>query len=165
MKLKIMFAKKKSFLVIFLFIANYLFAQLPTNGLDVKHYTFFISLNDSNNIIRGKANITTGFTKNENEVVFDLVDKKKSGKGMAVISVDKNNSPIQFYQDSQHLVINDKMQVGNEATYNIVYEGIPADGLIIGNNKYGDRVFLATTGQTERIIGFPATTIFQTKQP
>jgi len=139
--LKLLLSKRNFGVIVLVFFTNYLFAQLPTNGLDVKHYTFFISLNDSNNIIRGKAEITTGFTKNENKVVFDLVDKNSGGKGMTVISVGKNNSPIQFYQDSQHLVINDQMQAGSEATYEIVYEGIPADGLIIGNNKYGDRVF------------------------
>lgn len=134
-------SKEKFGLIVFVFFANHLFAQLQTNGLDVKHYTFFISLNDSNNIIRGKAEITTGFTKNESKVVFDLVDKNSAGKGMTVISVNKNNKSIPYSQDSQRLVINDKMQAGSETTYEIVYEGIPADGLIIGNNKYGDRVF------------------------
>lgn len=137
-----MLLSKRNFgVLVLVFIANYLFAQLPTNGLDVKHYTFYIFLNDSNNIIRGKAEITTRFTKNEKKVIFDLVAKNAAGKGMSVISVGRDNNPIQFYQDSQHLVINEKMQAGSEATYDILYEGIPADGLIIGNNKYGNRVF------------------------
>lgn len=121
----------------------YFFAQLPTNGLDVKHYAFNISLNDSTNIIKGKAIITTAFTKNEDQIVFDLINKNADGKGMTVLSVTKNNKNLEFSQDAQHLIINDKGFVGKENTYSITYEGIPADGLIISNTKNGDRSFFA----------------------
>ena len=119
----------------------FLFAQMPTNGLDVKHYSFFITLNDSNNIINGKAEIITAFLKSENEVVFDLVNKRDDGKGMTVNSVSKNGSNINFEQDNQHLIIQDKGNPGSENIYTISYEGIPADGLIISNNRYGERTF------------------------
>ena len=119
----------------------FLFAQMPTNGLDVKHYSFFIALNDSNNIINGKAEITTAFLKPENEVVFDLVNKRNDGKGMTVTSVSKNGSNVNFEQDNQHLIIQDKGNPGSENIYTISYEGIPADGLIISNNRYGERTF------------------------
>ena len=39
------------------------------------------------------------------------------------------------------MVISDTGIPGNENTYTISYEGIPADGLIISNNKYGARTF------------------------
>lgn len=120
-----------------------LFAQMPTNGLDVKHYSFSITLNDSNNIIKGKAEITTGFTKDEKNVSFDFVNKNKDGKGMMVASVTKNGNAISFSQDSQHLIIDDKALAGAENIYTINYEGIPADGLIISNTKYGSRSFFA----------------------
>ena len=51
-----------------LLFTTVLFAQIPTNGLDVKHYTFYIVLNDSNNVIMGTAQVTTGFTEKENTV-------------------------------------------------------------------------------------------------
>ena len=72
------------------------FAQMPANGLDVKHYTFYIDLNDSNNHIMGTALITTGFTKNVKRVKLDLVNKNKEGKGMMVTSVLKNGIDLDY---------------------------------------------------------------------
>ncbi|MBC7556488.1 MAG: M1 family metallopeptidase, partial [Chryseobacterium sp.] len=138
------FLNKKYFIVFLVFLCNsFLSAQLPTNGLDVKHYAFNITLNDDNNIIKGTAIITTDFTENVDKVQLDLVKKNSDGKGMTVLSVTKNNQNLQFSQDAQHLIINDKGILGQENTYTINYEGIPADGLIIGNTKNGDRSFFA----------------------
>ncbi|HEY5462781.1 MAG TPA: M1 family metallopeptidase [Hanamia sp.] len=135
----------KKFLSTFITLAcsSVLFAQMPTNGLDVKHYSFTIALNDSNNIIKGEAEITTGFTKDESEVIFDLVNKNNDGKGMTVTSVTKNGVTLNFSQDSQHLIINDRVQTKQVNRYTISYEGTPADGLIISNTKYGHRSFFA----------------------
>ena len=133
--------KKIILIIALLFSDIFLFAQMPTNGLDVQHYSFYIRLNDSNNIIHGKAIITTGFLKPESEIVFDLVNMKTDGKGMKVNSVSKSGLPIKFDQDDQHLIIHDRGIPGNENIYTIGYEGIPADGLIISNNKYGARTF------------------------
>jgi aminopeptidase N len=123
--------------------ATYVFAQIPTNGLDVKHYDFSITLNDSNNIIKGNAQITTAFIKDENQIVFDLVNRNKDGKGMTVTSVTKNGIALNFSQDSQHLFIQDEGLKGKVNIYNISYEGIPADGLIISNTKFGERSFFS----------------------
>ena len=134
----------KIFLSTFFFVsAANLSAQIPTNGLDVKHYSYSIFLNDSNNIIKGNALITTGFTKNENRVIFDLVSKNKDGKGMTVTSVTRNGIALNFLQDSQHVMISDPGIKGKENIYRISYEGVPADGLIISNTKFGDRSFFA----------------------
>ncbi len=135
--------EKNSFNFSGLFSGIFLFAQMPTNGLDVKHYSFYIALNDSNNIIKGNAVITTAFLKPENEVVFDLVNKKNDGKGMTVTSVSKSGLKINFEQDNQHLIIKDKGNPGKENIYSISYEGTPADGLIISNNKFGERTFFS----------------------
>ena len=123
------------------FFAVKLFAQIPTNGLDVKHYDFSITLNDINNIIKGNAEIITAFKQNEKEIIFDLVNKNKDGKGMTVTSVTKNGIALTFSQDSQHLFIQDHGLKGKETIYSISYEGIPEDGLIISNTKFGDRSF------------------------
>lgn len=140
---KWLFSKKSISIVIALCLNALLYAQIPTNGLDAKHYSFSITLNDTNDIIVGKAEITTGFTKDENKVIFDLVNKNKDGKGMSVISVTKNGIALSFSQDSQHLIINDEVKKNQENMYSISYEGIPADGLIISKTKYGHRSFFA----------------------
>lgn len=118
-----------------------LFAQIPTNGIDVQHYNFSLRLNDSNNIIKGNAVITTKFTKSLNEVVFDLVNKNEEGKGMTVTSVKRNGAPIQYSQDAQHLIIHERALASEEKTYNISYDGVPEDGLIISDNQFRQRVF------------------------
>lgn len=133
--------KKIAATFILLFIVSALFAQMPTNGLDVKHYTFKIALNDTTNVIEGEAEITMGFLNPENEVVLDLVNKNPEGKGMDVTAVLKNGMALKFEQDSQHLIIQDKGIPGKENTYTIRYKGVPADGLIISNNKFGQRTF------------------------
>ncbi|HSN08132.1 MAG TPA: hypothetical protein VLS85_03790, partial [Hanamia sp.] len=133
--------RKFSVTVVASLLVSSLFAQMPTNGLDVKHYTFNITLNDSNNIIKGEAQITTGFLKPENEITFDLANKNTEGKGMTVLGVSKNGVKETFTQNDQHLIIHDKGKPGEENVYSISYEGIPADGLIISNNKYGARTF------------------------
>ncbi len=137
------FQRKYFIAIIALLYSSFLYAQLPTNGLDVKHYGFSITLNDSNNNIKGTAVITTAFTGNENKVQLDLVNKNNDGKGMTVLSVTKNNEPLHFTQDAQHLYIDDNGMPGKENTYTISYEGVPADGLIISNTQYGQRSFFA----------------------
>ena len=126
-----------------LLFTTVLFAQIPTNGLDVKHYTFYITINDSNNIIMGTAEVTTGFIEKENTIRLDLVNKNKDGKGMRVTSVLKNGADLEYEQDSQHLIISDRGTPGNENTYTISYEGIPTDGLIISKNKFNNRTFFS----------------------
>ena len=116
-------------------------AQIPTNGLDVQHYRFELQLSDDNNIIKGEATITVKFTKSLNKVFFDLVQKQPDGKGMTVTAVTKNNQPVNFSQDAQHVIIEDAGTAATENIYTIYYVGIPTDGLIISNNKYGHRTF------------------------
>lgn len=118
-------------------------AQIPIIGLDVQHYQFTLQLNDSNNLIKGEAVITTKFTKAVDKVVFDLVQKKADGKGMTVTAVIKNDQPISFTQDAQHLTINESANTSDENIYTITYEGTPSDGLIIDKNKYGHRTFFS----------------------
>ncbi len=118
------------------------FAQLNP-ALDVQHYRFAIQLNDSNNIIKAEAQITIKFLQDVNEVKLDLVQKKTGGKGMIVMNVKQNENGVSFLQDSEHIVINAAAKKGEEHIYTIVYEGVPADGLIIDTNKFGHRTFFS----------------------
>ena len=71
--------KKFFALLLILNISFATFAQLNP-AVDVQHYRFDIDLNDSNNIIKGEAQITVKFLNDVNEVAFDLVQKKKMEK-------------------------------------------------------------------------------------
>src|SRR4051794_4741514 len=122
------------------------FTKLPAQlnpALDVQHYSFAIQLNDSNNIINAEAQITIKLLQDVNEVKLGLVQKRQDGKGMIVTKVKQDGNDAGFLQQAQNLVINAPARKGEEHLYTIAYEGMPADGLIISQNKHGDRTFFS----------------------
>lgn len=123
-----------------LFISLSSLAQLNP-ALDVQHYRFSILLNDLNDIIEGNAVVTIKFKQDVNEVSLDLVAKTLDGKGMTVTQVTKDGSPLNYSQDSNHLIISDAVKMGTVHSYEIKYNGDPVDGLFISKNKFGDRTF------------------------
>ena len=134
--------KKFFALLLILNISFATFAQLNP-AVDVQHYRFDIDLNDSNNIIKGEAQITVKFLNDVNEVAFDLVQKKEDGKGMVVTNATSDDKIITFSQDSQHIIINTTAKKNEQHVYTINYEGVPEDGLIISKNKFDHRTFFA----------------------
>ena len=133
--------------LIFFFLAmtcHTIYAQ--NKSIDVQHYRFEISLNDSNNIIHGNAGISFRIKEAGSMVYFDLRGPDDStGKGMKVSRVLENNKNLKFTQDSNHLNIylSTSSAVNNQTTMQISYEGIPEDGLIISKNKFDKRTFFA----------------------
>jgi aminopeptidase N len=128
-------------LLLSLFICFSAKAQSPGAAIDVQHYGFTIQLNDKDNSIRGKAEITLKFLKKADSFRIDLVKKNSSGKGMLVSSVIESGEQIQFKQDSDALHIMAVSREGRKRTFTITYQGVPADGLIISKNKFGHRTF------------------------
>jgi aminopeptidase N len=118
-------------------------AQAPGRNIDVQHYRFQLELNDSTDVIRGQSRVDFIFTEAEpGEVVLDLVDRQEKG-GMKVLSVKAGEEDVPFRQSDEQLIL----EVGGlkslelKMSLLITYEGIPADGLVISKNKYGDRTF------------------------
>jgi aminopeptidase N len=116
-------------------------AQSYNADIDVQHYGYSLELNDNNNDIKGSAAITVEFKKDVSSFPLDLVKKNSTGKGMTVASVTENGTPVRFDQDSDRLILHTAGKSGSQHVYLVQYEGIPADGLIITNNKYGHRGF------------------------
>jgi aminopeptidase N len=111
-------------------------------SIDVINYTFSLTLTDETNEIDGKAEIKIKFNKAAKNFYLDLVSVQSNNTGMTVESVLENNQPLSFSQVNNQLVINNSVtETGELRTYIIKYKGIPADGLIISKNKYGDRTF------------------------
>src|SRR6476661_1552583 len=99
---------------------NTLYAQ--NRSIDVQHYRFEIYLNDSNNILRGKATIKFRTKKAGSMVSLDLNGPDdKNGKGMKVFQVSENNKELKFTQDSNHLNIyfDARLDLNNETTVEI----------------------------------------------
>ena len=63
---------------------------------------------------------------------------------MIVRSVSENGKDLPFTHEGNMLEIPvESVNIGQSKTYTISYTGIPADGLYISKNKFGDRTFFA----------------------
>lgn len=131
----------KFLFAVLLLSGSRLAAQSYNPSIDVQHYDFLLELNDSNNIIRGVASVNLEFTKTVDQFALDFTQKNDEGKGMTVTSVSMDGAKVPFTQDAQQLFIHSRGAAGQKHTYIIIYSGIPADGLIISNNKFGKRGF------------------------
>jgi len=141
----------KRFFILFLVLFVGLYASradfYPKDpNIDVLSYTFKVNLSDNTDKIEIEAIIKLRFMK-EGVTGFslDLVDKgsRDDGKGMFISGITRINEEIGFTHENNRIGIRlESSTKKNEVrTYIIKYEGIPADGLIIGPNKHGDRTF------------------------
>ncbi len=76
-----------------------LFAQTHHNRLesiDVMQYGFEIHLNDSTNVIEGRASVIFNVLKLIESITLDLTSINSSGKGMKVKSVKTNHIYANF---------------------------------------------------------------------
>lgn len=111
--------------------------------IDVQHYSFEVHLNDTTNRIEGRTRISVKFLKAADNVLFDLASINKQNKGMLVKSVKWKNEPLTFIHKSNILQIelNRTVHANENIDFIIEYSGVPIDGLVISENKYGDRTF------------------------
>jgi aminopeptidase N len=67
------------------------------------------------------------------------------GKGMTVTAVTSGGESLPFRHESDRLYINlpHAFQSGDHYDFTVSYHGIPATGILIGINKYGDRGFFS----------------------
>lgn len=116
--------------------------------IDAINYAFKINLSDDTDEIICEVVIDIRYrASGENHLRLDLINKSAelSGKGMQVSTVTSNGSTLSYSHKNDELIINlPSASVENELKrYTIKYRGIPATGLKIGNNKYGDRTFFS----------------------
>jgi aminopeptidase N len=112
--------------------------------MDVVHYDFHITLNDTTDRIEGLAVITLAFFGDADHVSLDLSNQRNDGKGMVVSEVtsavkikwDHNDDRLKISFEKKP-AINDTIRVS------VFYQGVPSDGLIISDNKFMDRVFFS----------------------
>ncbi|MBN2634078.1 MAG: M1 family metallopeptidase [Bacteroidales bacterium] len=117
----------------------------PDPGVDVKHYEFNITLSDKSDMIFCRAGIDIEFRSSTEVLSFDLASKEAGGKGMAVSSVTLNGSNAEWSHSDDKLKIIPAVPFKEKAfiQVSVSYSGIPADGLIITGNKFGNRTFFA----------------------
>jgi aminopeptidase N len=125
---------------IFSLICSISYCQLP---VDILHYRFKIDLNDSTDIIYGETAIDLKLNKPSDHLYLDLVNKNAKGKGMVVSEV--RGEAVQSFAQINNILDIKLKPIKSSITFSleIFYSGIPADGLIISKNKYGDRTFFS----------------------
>lgn len=136
------------FVVSFLILPQLLSADnYPINkNIDIKHYSFEITVSDTSDEIIGSTQITILF-KNAGVNTFrlDLINKSgdKQGKGMEIDAVKLANMPVAYTHQNDEVIISlpSPSTANTELVFTISYHGIPYDGLKIGATKFGDRSF------------------------
>lgn len=119
--------------------------SISQSNIDVLHYKFEIGLSDKTDTIKGKATITLDFTETSDKFSLNLAAPNSKGKGMIVDLVKENDEVLASMQKQDSLLATLKRAAkkGETRTFEILYKGIPSDGLIISKNRYGDRTFFA----------------------
>lgn len=109
-------------------------------NIDVQKYHLDILVTDESNSITVQEKVQILFTKTSNNFTLDLTSQDNEGLGMLVSSVKENDIETSFSQAGEKLIIQtEKGFESNVNMYTIEYSGIPTDGLVIGENKYGSR--------------------------
>jgi aminopeptidase N len=121
----------------------------PRNkNIDILHYTFTLYLNDESNVIKGETLIDIRLKENGiKDFSLDLIGKTTiiEDTGMTVNSVTSGGNSLKYDHKNGkiNISLNNPAEKGNRITIKISYSGIPGDGLIISENKFGDRTFFA----------------------
>ena len=119
----------------------------PKNpAIDALNYAFALTLSDETDVISGEATIDLRFLEaGIDEVRLDLIEQNPDGAGMRVEAVTGADGPMQFEHrgDALFIALARPTEAGERRQITVVYEGVPATGLIIGPNKYGERTFFS----------------------
>jgi aminopeptidase N len=112
------------------------------------NYAFRILLSDDTDEIKCEATIDVRYAGEGVEFLrLDLVKASATlnNKGMVVSKVVSNGQPLSFTHEGDELKIKlpTASKTNQRSAYTITYSGIPATGLKIANNKYGERTFFS----------------------
>lgn len=136
----------KKFFIFLFFVAPLAKATDPypkNSAIDVTQYIFQLEVNDLNDVITGQASVSIHFKNSISEFELDLTNKDATGEGMEVQQVLLGTKGLTFAHKNNRLkiMLPTSAKADDVLTFEIMYSGIPQDGLIIGNNKFGDRGF------------------------
>lgn len=121
----------------------------PQNpSVDVIDYVFRLELSDTTDEINGKATIDVRFlAAGIRELRLDLTNASNElgGKGMTVSRVISGGKAVTYRHENNALLIAlpSASAANQREKFTVFYKGIPATGLKIGPNKYGDRTFFS----------------------
>ncbi len=145
-----MLVKKFLYALMLLLIPFASFADnYPKNPkIDVLNYIFRITLSDKTDAILVEATVDVRYVGEGVEILrLDLVKSSAAigNKGMTVSKVESEDKTLSFTHEGAELKINlpAPSKSNQRSVYKITYSGMPATGLKIARNKYGDRTFFS----------------------
>ena len=117
-------------------------------GVDVVHYAFQLTLRDETDVIEGETSVELRVVQDGlSTLTLDLVQPKPAApdRGMTVSAVTEGGAPRTFEHTGDRLAIRLEPagRAGERRTLVVRYRGIPATGLLIANNKHGERTFFS----------------------
>lgn len=115
------------------------------SGVDALNYVFRLTLSDDTDEIAGEAIIDLRFVRDDLiDFTFDLASVK-DGKGMSVSEVESGIAPLQFKHqaDLLRITLGSPSKAGERKQFTVRYRGVPAGGLRILKNKFGERCFFS----------------------
>ncbi|MCA1755935.1 MAG: M1 family metallopeptidase [Bacteroidales bacterium] len=115
------------------------------SSIDVVNYKFRLTLSDATDRITGETTIVMTLISEDDSLRFDLVNSNPDGTGMRVDSVKVNTAKVTWNHTNNRLSCKTPAgtNTGDTIKLTIWYKGIPADGLIISETKFGRRSFFA----------------------
>jgi aminopeptidase N len=109
-------------------------------GVDAWHYAFTLEISDTSEEIKGEATIDLRFTQAAvTSVALDLATPA-GAKGMTVTAVTSGGAALRYAHDKNVLRIElpHTSAVGEHQVITVAYHGVPASGLRLMKNKYGE---------------------------
>lgn len=143
---------KNHLILLLILFSNNLYARTdsyPKNPkVDVLNYQFNIKLSDDTDEITCELILDVRYLgEGVDSLRLDLVKASIAleNKGMTVSSIQSEGQELAFTHNGEELKIKlpYSSKKDQESQYQIVYSGIPASGLKIAENKYGDRTFFS----------------------
>jgi aminopeptidase N len=116
--------------------------------IDVLNYQFKIELSDATDEIKCEVTIDVRYLGDEIESLrLDLVKASEAleNKGMIVSTILSDGEALDYSHEGDELKIKlpTSSKINQRSQYTIMYSGVPASGLKIADNKYGDRTFFS----------------------
>jgi len=116
--------------------------------IDVLNYQFKIELSDQTDEIKVEVTVDVRFLGDGiDSLKLDLVKASEvlENKGMMVTSITSDGKTLAYSHEGDQLRIKlpTLSKINQRQQYTISYAGVPASGLKIANNKYGDRTFFS----------------------
>lgn len=131
--------------LLFLLISSHGFSQNQLDLIDVQCYRIQLAVNDQSDSIFVQQAVEIEFLQECSSFYLDLHSVQQNGNGMTINAqhgILENGEPVNYHQSGEKLFIEPKN--GNKGTHNTYifsFGGIPDNGLIIGQNKFGNRTF------------------------